>query len=283
MGAGTRGARAAAVVVWLSAAAAAAQPATTTAQGPVTSWTADQQREFLSKAEFVSGKETGKGVTRPMRVRLRAGGVEHEGVFQSVDVNKGVLDVGRTRELNFRDYYGFNIAAHHLACLLERCRLVPAAVERVWRGRAGALVWWVPDIAMDEAERVKRDVRPPLAWQWRRQSQLSRLFTELTADTDRNQTNLLITHDWGLVLIDFTRAFRLRPAASDLRALDGIEADVFDALRALTAERLAQVAGRWLAGGEIDAVLRRRDRLVAHFDGLVAQKGRALVVYPPLP
>ena len=265
------------VVLALSAHVAGAQPAA------IAPMTPELQREFLAKADVVKWKETDKGVTQPLRVTLRAGDLTHDAVFQSVDIRKNVADMGRVKELNFRDYFGFNIAAHHLACLLNRCGLVPAAVERNWRGVPGALVWWVDEVAMDEGERAKTKATPPSDWMWRRQNQLSRLFAELTGDTDRNQTNLLITGDWRLVLIDFTRAFRLRRDGTSLEALTGIEAEVYDGLRALTRDRLKEAAGRWLTGAEIEAVLERRGRLVAHFDRLVTEKGRASVVYPATP
>jgi hypothetical protein len=249
----------------------------------VSPFTPEQQREFLAKADFVKWKDTEKGITQPLRVTLRDGDLTHDAVFQSVDVKKNVADLGRIKEINFRDYFGYNIAAHHLACLLNRCSLVPAAVERRWRSEIGSLVWWVDDVVMDEGERVKQGVEPPSAWMWRRQQQLSKLFTELTADTDRNQTNLLITSDWRLVLIDFTRAFRLHRDVGSLKTLTGIEPEVYDGLRELTRERLKAEAGRWLTDAEIDAVLARRDLLVAHVDRLVAEKGRASVVYPARP
>lgn len=282
------------LAVWLlTAAGSAAQPApvpppTAGAEAqaaapapPAAALSVEEQREFLAKAEFVKWKDTEKGVTQPLRVTLRLGDRTHDGAFQAVDIRKGMADMGATREFNFRDYFGYNIAAHQLACLLNRCDLVPAAVERTWRGKTGALVWWVEDVAMDESERVRKGLTAPSAWIWIRQGYLMRLFTELTGDIDRNQTNILITKDWRLVLIDFTRAFRVHKKAEKLAGIIGIEGDVYDGLRALTKEALKKAAGRWLTDGEIDAVLARRDALVAHFDTLIAEKGRPSVIYPP--
>jgi hypothetical protein len=244
--------------------------------------TVEQQREFLANAKIVAWKDTKKGVTRPLRVTLSDGTFTHDASFQRVDIRKARAETAKGVEVNFRDYYGFNIAAHQLACLINRCDLVPATVERTWRGEMGALCWWVDEVMMDEGERIKSKQGPPSSADWWRQQHLSRVFTELTGDTDRNQTNILITKDWRLVLIDFSRAFRAhkepKPAINTVLT---IEADVLEGLRALTKERIAAVAGRWLEAGQIEAVLARRDAIVAHIDRLIAAKGRELVVLEP--
>lgn len=263
---------------------AALKPAPATSAVPIPApapWTVEEQRAFLAGAEVVGVRGTSKGVTSPRRLTLNDGTRTHDASFQKVDISQARFETKNGVELNFRDYYGYNIAAHHLACLIARCDLVPAAVERKWRGDAGALVYWVDNVMMDEAERRKQEAASPDQWGWTRQVNLMRLFTELTGDSDRNQTNILITKDWRLVLIDFSRAFRTHKEPKRLEQIHSVDADVLDALRALDKEQIKAVAGRWLASHEIDAVLARRDGLLAHFDALIAQKGRAMVVYPP--
>lgn len=280
-------------LLFATVAVAAAQPAAQPAAGPAASapavaaspaaptLTVEEQRAFLAKADIVKWKETSKGVTRPLKMTLTDGALTHSAAFQRVDIRKARAEMKTGAEMNFRDYYGFNIAAHHLACLINRCDLVPAAVEREWRGESGALVWWVDDVLMDENDRIKDKVEPPEAARWVRQQYLGRLFSELTGDVDRNQTNILITKDWNVVLIDFSRAFRLhktpRPA---LHTVQRVEPEVLDGLRALTKQSVKAVAGRWLGSFEIDALLARRDAIVAHLDQLIATKGHAQVVYP---
>lgn len=241
----------------------------------------EEQRAFLATADIVSWKETSKGVTRPLKMTLSDGTRTHAASFQRVDISKRRAELSNGAEMNFRDYYGYNIAAHQLACLINRCELVPATVEREWRGDRGALCWWVDNVLMDEGERLKGGIEPPQQFQWVKQQYLGRLFAELTGDADRNQTNLLITKDWQMVLIDFSRAFRLhkepRPV---INTVQGIDADVLEGLRGLTREKLKEAAGRWLSPYEINAVLARRDGILAHIDRLIAAKGHAQVVYP---
>lgn len=271
---------------------AVAVPASTTGAAAPTSaavvalprLSVEEQRLFLEKADIQSVNDTAKGVTKPLKMSLSDGRLAHDALFQRVDISKARAELTSGVEMNFRDYYGYNIAAHQVACLLNRCDLVPAAVERTYKGERGSLVWWVEDVLMDEFDRVKNKVEPPQQWQWVRQQYLCRLFSELVGDADRNQTNMLITKDWRMVMIDFSRAFRShkepRPALNTVQA---IEEDVFDALRALNRDAIKKAAGRFLTNHEINAMLARRDAIVAHIDGLIAAKGRPQVVYPVVP
>jgi hypothetical protein len=270
---------AAAQLVLAQAAAPAEAPAS-----PATQWTLEQQKAFLKDADIGKIKDTPKGVTRPSRVTLKQGDVTHDAAFQSVDEKKAVANMASRTELNFRDYWGYNIAAHELACLINRCDLVPAAVERNLRGKTGSMVWWVDDVRMDEGERVKQKLPPPKPWMWTRQMQMMRLFTALSADTDRNATNILITgDDWKVVLIDFSRAFRQTKEIKELAAITQVDAEVLAGLRQLTKEAFKAKASRWLIAEEIEAVLVRRDAIVAHLDEQIAKRGEAQVVYPARP
>ena len=241
--------------------------------------TVEEQKAFLLHARVKGGKSTSKGVTRPLRLTLSDGTLTHDAAFQVIDERKAVATMENRTEIDFRDYWGYNIAAHELACLIGRCDLVPAAVEREWDGGHGSMVWWVDDVAMDEMDRLKKKVLPPNTAAWARHMQLMRLFTQLTGDTDRNQTNILITKDWRVVLIDFTRAFRKHDVPK-VSSLSAVEPEVLAGMRALTRDTMEQRAGRWLTNPEISALLKRRDAIVAHFDSLIAVKGEKLVVYP---
>ena len=64
------------------------------------------------------------------------------------------------------------------------------------------------DARWDEGQRLKQHAEPPDAEAWNQQMHRMRVFTALVADTDRNLGNVLISADWKLWMIDFTRAFR---------------------------------------------------------------------------
>ena len=97
-------------------------------------------------------------------------------------------------------------------------------------------------------------------------------------NTDPNLGNFLITNDWALHLIDFTRAFRTH---KDLRVpenLTRIDQRVYDGLRALNRASLERELGPYLRNVEIDGLLARRDRILAVFKDRIAKKGEHLVI-----
>jgi hypothetical protein len=254
----------------LSTAPAAAQP------------TAEQQAEFLRTAKILKSAPIGKGVTKPFRLTLTDGTLTHDAAFQSVNQERKMSRTGRNGalELKFVDSWRFNIAAHRIATLLGIGDMVPVAVERKWDGKPGAITWWVDDVLMDEQERRRTGAEPPDGEEWSRQQLRMRVFTQLVHDTDRNQGNLLITKNWRLVMIDFTRAFRSwEKLPSPVTTLRRCDRGVLAAMRGLSKEQVRKAAGPYLTVFEVDSLLARRDILVNHFDALVATLGEPRVLY----
>ena len=243
--------------------------------------TVDQMTAFLLNAKVVRSGGTPKGITAPYRLTLTDGTLTHDAVFQAVDQKaprREFADGGV--EFNFVDSYRYDIAAYELATLLGLGDMMPVTVERVWSGKPGALSWYLP-AAMDEQTRLQKKIDPPDVLAWNRQMFKKRIFAELVYDTDPNLTNVLISADWHLWMIDFTRAFRL---SKNLRLKVNIEQsmcskNLLDRLRALARPDLERAAGKHLTGYEMDAVMARRDKIVALFDAMIARKGEAGVLF----
>jgi hypothetical protein len=245
--------------------------------------TRDQMRQFLLKAKVIKSRGIGKGVTHPYRLTLTDGTFTHDAAFQSVDEQKTIANLqgaggGPRVELNFVDSYRYNLAAEALATMLGLEYMMPVHVERDWNRKKGSLSWWV-DTMMEEGERLKKGIKPPDPNAWNNQMYRMRVFSSLARDTDRNLGNVLITHDWQLMMIDFTRAFRLQPQISNDKDLAKCDRQVLTKLEGLTKDGIKQAVGDNLTPSEIDAVLKRRDLLVAHFKKLVAEKGEAEVLF----
>lgn len=241
------------------------------------------QLEFLRTARVVAAVPIGKGVTGAKRVTLTDGVRTHDAAFQAVDKESIGQDVPRALrrpgELRFVDHYRYNIAAWRLAQILGLDFMMPATIERSV-GTNGALSWWIDDVLMDEQERQKTQAAPPggalaLARQFARMS----VFAELVRDTDRNKGNVVFTKDWRLFMLDFTRAFRLPKALQKPADLGSCDRALLTRLRALTDTAVKEAVGTQLTGGEIAAVMARRDLIVAHFDKLIAERGESVVLY----
>ena len=271
------------VVLLLASAVPAPSYAQAVAAAPAPQLTVEQMKDFLKTAKIVRSRSTSKGVTAPKRLTLTNGTITNDAVFQSVDESKMVAQLsgggrGSTTEMNFVDSYRYNLAAFALAELLGLEYMMPVYVERRWAGATGSVGWWVTTL-MDEGERLKKKVQPPNPTDWNYQMYRMRVFTALVRDTDRNLTNVLITPDWKVMMIDFSRAFRLQPELMHNKDLARMDRKLMAKLETLDRPAVKAAVGDWLTNGELDAVMKRRDLLVAHFKGLIAQLGEDKVLY----
>lgn len=243
----------------------------------------EQIRTFLKEAKVIRTRSTDKGVTAPKRLTLTDGNITHDAVFQAIDERQMVANLsgggrGAQTELNFIDSYKYNIAAYELSRLLGLDHMMPVYIERRWNGQIGSISWFVPTL-MDESDRLKKKVQPPNATEWNQQMYRMRVFSSLVRDTDRNLTNVLITHQWKVMMIDFSRGFRLQPELMHLKDLSKIDRQLLAKLEALTKEDVFSATKDYLSKRELDALMVRRDMLVAHFKKLVAEQGEDKVLY----
>lgn len=244
----------------------------------------DAQLAFLRAAKVVASRPIGKGITGALRLTLSDGVLTHDAAFQRIadQTQPQDLQSGRRRagERFFVDHYRYNIAAWRLSGLLGLAHMMPPTIERRIEGKTGALSWWMDDVLMDEQEREAKNLQPPTgAVAFARQRQSMWVFAELVRDTDRNKGNVVYTKDWRVIMLDFTRAFRLQKELKDTGTLNGCGRVLLTRLRALTEPALKAAVEEHLSGNEIHAVLARRDLLVAHFERLIAERGEAAVLY----
>jgi hypothetical protein len=239
----------------------------------------DQIKNFLLTAKVVGSKPSSKGITHPSRLTLSDGTLTHDASFQKIDEHKAsaTMASGRT-EMNFVDSYKYNIAAYALAELVGLDDMLPVYVERSWRGDPGSLSWWLP-VKMDEEDRVKQKIQPPDPEAWDKQMYKIRVFDQLVYDDDPNLTNVLISADWKIWRIDFTRAFRLRKDLRNPNDLVRCDRQLFEKLKALDANPLAEKTKHYLTKDEVKAVMVRRDKIVAQFQKLISEKGENEVLY----
>jgi hypothetical protein len=132
---------------------------------------------------------------------------------------------------------------------------------------------------MDEETRKKGNIQPPDLSAWNKQFNKMWVFTELVYDTDRNATNMLITEDWKLWMIDFSRAFRLSHDLQDPKHLGMCDRQLLANLRQLKEADVLEKTKPHLTKDLVKAVMARRDKIVAFYDKWIAQKGESAVLY----
>ena len=278
--------KAGAIVVFVLALLCSPLPAyaqAVSAAAPAPELSVAQIKDFLKNAKVIKTRSTTKGVTAPKRLTLSDGVTTHDAVFQAIDDRKSVMQLGgggrqATTELNFVDSYKYNIGAYELARLLGLEYMMPVYIERRVDGQLGSISWFVTTL-MDESDRLKKKIEPPNATDWNQQMYRMRVFSALTRDTDRNLTNVLITPQWKVMMIDFSRAFRLQPELLHQADLTKIDRALLAKLETLTKDGVKQATNDFLSNREIDVMMQRRDLLVAHFKKLIADLGEAKVLY----
>ena len=247
-------------------------PASTPALSP------EAMEAFLLKARVSNLRDAGSGVTNSRRATLTDGQLTHDAHIQTVDIAQSVFEAGRNTELNFKDTFRYNIAGYRVAKLVG-LTTVPMSVERAVEGKIAAVTWWVDDVQMDEKERMKTKSQGPDPVKTNKQIQIMRIWDELIQNRDRNQGNILWTHDWTMWLIDHTRAFRLNTNLLKPEQLARCDRGLLERLRAVTPEALAQAVGNSLTKQEQEALLARRDKIVKHYDERIARLGEPVVLF----
>jgi hypothetical protein len=241
--------------------------------------TAEQQREFLLNAKVVNAKKLEVGVTRSYKLTLTDGTVTHDAHFQSVNERQGYKQLDRGGEMNFVDSYLYNIAAYELAKLIGIDDMLPVTVQRKCQGKTGALAWWLSTL-MSEGQRREKKINPPNLEAYNNSMYKVIVFDELIYDTDRwNPGNIQIGKNWELYMLDFTRAFRLYKDLKSAKDLVRCSRPLLEKLRGLDGEAVSASLGKYLNKPEIEGLMKRRDKIVAYFDKLIAEKGEAAVLY----
>src|SRR6266478_1003071 len=244
--------------------------------------TEEQKIDFLQHAKVIASQPEKKGKSNASHLTLSDGKVTYDASFEPIDEKKAQgPGPGGGIEVNFRDYWGYDIAGYRIAQLLGMDDMVPAYTERKLNGTTGAISWRVSDVQFDEADRHSRKIDVPgsVLDGWNKQMYKLRVLTQLFYDVDDNLTNVLIKKDWKIWRIDFTRAFRLQHNLKNPKDLVQCDREVLAKLRQLSYDQVLDATKPYLTKNEVKALIARRDQMVAHFDELVAQKGESEVLY----
>jgi len=234
---------------------------------------------FLTEAPIRLGKTLG-GVTRSRQAILELDGVSHFAVWKTIDDKRtGVTSLGRgAAEINFRDTWKTEIPAYELDKLLG-LNMVPAAVARTFDNTEGALIAWV-DLGMSEADRLKKQLIPPNPAAWSQNMAKVQLFDNLIYNIDRHSNNIYITDNWDIILIDHSRSFRPFNELRTESELRRFSKSLLAALEKLDRATLDKKMSKYLEGPQIEALLNRRDAILARARRLVEQQGEAAVLFP---
>lgn len=252
------------------------------AEASPTQWTCVQKEEFLRTAKVAAIKDLSQGITHSRRATLEKDGIKHDAHVQTIYEQKSSFQGARGSELNFKDSYGFNVAAYKLDRVLD-LNMIPVSVVRKVAGSEAAVTWWVDDVMMTELDRYKKGLPVPPSSEWNQQMWIVRVFDQLIANTDRNLGNLVICKNWDMWMIDHTRAFRARRDLLSKENLQKCDRTLLERLRKLDYATLEAAMKPYVNRMEIEGLLARRDLIVQFFDSQTRARGEANVLYDYLP
>ena len=133
---------------------------------------------------------------------------------------------------------------------------------------------------MPEAERRQRNIQPPDREAWNRHWFNMRLFDNLLFNWDRHSNNILVTGNFELRLIDHSRAFLAHDELRRPDELTRFSRSLLAGLERLTREQLVEHVGEYIEGSKIDAILARRDAILALAKQAVEARGEEAVLFP---
>ena len=230
----------------------------------------DALEQWLATAEIVRVEELDTGITQPQRVTLRKDGIELRAVFKRLSTS---FESGSAVRNTFdSDRYEYELAAYKLDRLLG-LDMVPVAVPRTIGKQPGILQFWIDD-SISLKQMLEQKLQPSGWCATNPQYNLMNVFDLLIHNSDRNQGNALFTRDWVLVLIDHTRAFGTDSKDPVLLYKNPVQLPPALAARLAALDRatLDAALGPYLHRKQIDALLKRRDRLLSRYGAPAADR-----------
>jgi hypothetical protein len=220
--------------------------------------------DYLRTAPIERVEDVPLGVTKPKRAFFAPGGPVASVSFKHLPMG---------RHGGFWDAHQSEIAAYELDRLLG-LDMVPVTVERRVGSELASVQMWV------EGCRMIKDVDQaacPTPVEFAKQVCRQRVFDNLIANIDRNAGNILVDGQWDLILIDHSRAFASNTMPFE-KEMTRIDREMFARLEALDEAGLMKTVRPWVLGdGTVRDILKRRDKIVAHFEKLARKQGEASV------
>jgi 3',5'-cyclic AMP phosphodiesterase CpdA len=213
--------------------------------------------KFLANAQVVDWRYLGRGTTRPRLVELEMGGASQRGIFKTVESDAGSGPAAIT------DRYEHEVAAYRVDRMIG-LNMVPVAVLRTIDGQRGSLQSWVEGAVDQEAAvayglqffKTDRAV-DQLAQAW--------FFDSLIGNQDRGPDDVLsLTQGGELHLIDHSKAFSTSSELDwDHEETVSIDPRLLTEIQTLDRQTLMRQVGDLISEQQIDALLARRDKILA--------------------
>jgi hypothetical protein len=242
----------------------------------------EKWEKMLEEAEIVGQRQLGgsEAVTEPWVLELENDGVKFRAIWKN--------PIGRVK--GFLESWKWEIAAYRMDKLLG-LNMVPPTVEKRFQGSLGSCQLWIED-TITLRDKVEQDIQTPSykVFYWNRALYIQRAWDNLVANEDRHQNQYLITEDFRMLLIDHSRSFRTSKKFTTgmiydekyregPRLMKELPRALYENIKALTPEKIQEAVGDYLTAQEIEAVMKRKDLIVAWVDARIQEMGEDKVLY----
>lgn len=238
--------------------------------------------KFLEEAEIVDFYQM-KGpeaVTEPWVLTLEKDGVKRQALWKDA--------LGRQK--GFLENWMWEIAAYRIDKLLG-LEMVPPTIEKRFRAERGSCQLWIDD-SMTLEEKEKREIKTPSykIFYWNRALYKQRTWDNLIANDDRHQGQFLITSDFRMLLCDHSRSFRTSKKLTETlifdenywegpRLMKELPRSLYQNIKSLTFDKIKDAVEDCLTDKEIEAVLKRKELIVAWIEKRIEEVGEDKVLY----
>lgn len=238
--------------------------------------------KLLQEAEVVGQEQMGgkEAVTEPWVLELEIDDIEFRAIWKN--------PLGRVK--GFLESWKWEIAAYRIDKLIG-LNMVPVTVEKRFQGDLGSCQLWIEDT--DTLKKQKDEDIKKLSYQvypWNLSLFKQRAWDNLIYNTDRHLNQYLVTQDWRMLLIDHSRSFATSKKSTkqliyDEKYKEGpflmkqLPRTLYENIKALTAEKIRSVVGDYLNEKEIEAVMLRKDLIVAWVEKRIEEMGEDKVLY----
>lgn len=233
--------------------------------------------EFLATAPIVDSEVITGTSSNPLKLTLEKDGVRARAVFRTVHVERDQLRSEMQHARGFRDHYVYEVAAYELSRLLGLDNVPPATLRTV-DGQEGSIQLWI-EKAMGVAERMDEGIDETHQQLWLYQKQNMAVFDNLIYNFDRNPGNMLLDARGKAWFVDHTRTFKILPALNGRKDIKVLERQVWKNLCNLDSAVVQERLDPYLRQTEIDALLKRRDKLVKFVEKRLQKHGEQAILF----
>ena len=237
--------------------------------------------EFLRTAEVVSKEKIPVGISDPRKLLLAGSSTRLHAVFKDINLEeRNIRDktAGKSKMyLNWRDWFGYDIAAYHVDRMLGNDRVPPIVGRKIKRTEGSVQIWL--EGVITEKERRDKGFDPPSIGRFNQQKQIMHLFDNLVGNRDSNLGNALIDRNWRLWFIDCSRCFGTSEDLLYSHAITSCERRLWKVLRDLDQTEVTQLLAPYLSKSEIRALMVRRDKLVEYIQALIDEWGETHILF----